>query len=195
MSRYIAQSLLPYLLSTIRLMASRWDFLASQMATNCTSFSGSIQFKHAGAAAADADAAEHDAFAGRDGAVEAQRGGGDEAGRGDRAAGKHGALKKLPAGEGGHAGRAGGWAGSANLGKRFVLRHWRSLTASAPRTQKFSSVLPPTWASVPASPNFSGILRKSGLARTLAPPHGQCWARQRRFLSQKGRPRHYRMTI
>ena len=45
MSRYIAQSLLPYLVSTIRLTASRWAFLASQMATNCTSFSGSIQFR------------------------------------------------------------------------------------------------------------------------------------------------------
>ena len=64
--------------STICLTASRWDFLASQMATNCTSFSGSIQFKHARAAAADADAAQHDPLAGRHGAVAAQRGSRDD---------------------------------------------------------------------------------------------------------------------
>src|ERR1035437_8050715 len=45
MSRYIAQSLFPYLVSTMRLTASRWDFLASQIATNCTSRSGSIHRK------------------------------------------------------------------------------------------------------------------------------------------------------
>src|ERR1035438_7169077 len=45
MSRYIAQSLFPYLVSTIRLTDSRWACLASQIATNCTSFSGSIQCK------------------------------------------------------------------------------------------------------------------------------------------------------
>ena len=96
MSRYIAQSLLPYLLSTSRLTASRWDFLASQMATNCTSFSGSIQFRTPGAAAADAHAAQHDPFAGRHGAVEAQRGTGDEARRGHSAASDSRALQKTP---------------------------------------------------------------------------------------------------
>ena len=85
MSRYIAQSLLPYLVSTMRFTASRWAFLASQIATNCTSFSGSIQFRSLGAPAADAHAAQDDPFAGRDGAIEPQRGSRDEARRGNRA--------------------------------------------------------------------------------------------------------------
>ena len=43
MSAYILQSLLPYFLSTSFLTCSRRTFRTSQMATNWTSFSGSIQ--------------------------------------------------------------------------------------------------------------------------------------------------------
>ena len=136
MSRYIAQSLLPYLASTMRLTASRWDFLASQMATNCTSFSGSIQSQVVGAPVADAHAAEDDALAGRHGAVEAQRRSGDEARRRNRAASKHGAFKKLPPSERRPAGSSSGWMGVANFGKRIVLRHEATLTTPAFTAQR-----------------------------------------------------------
>ena len=49
---------------------------------------------------ADAHAAEHDALAGRDGAVEAQRGSGDDARCSHGTAGQRGALQEVPPGYG-----------------------------------------------------------------------------------------------
>ena len=107
MSRYMAQSLLPYLLSTDPLDGLALGLLGIADRDELHVLLRQHPVQDAGAPAADAHAAEHDALAGRDGAVQAQRGGGDEAGRGNRAAGKHGALEKLPAGEGRQAGS--GW--------------------------------------------------------------------------------------
>ena len=69
MSPYAAQSLLPYLASTLFLAASRRLFRTSQTATHCTSVSPSITAQIIGTAAAESDAAHHDAFAGGDGSA------------------------------------------------------------------------------------------------------------------------------
>src|ERR1019366_5505433 len=93
------------------------------------------------AAVADTHATEQKALAGGGGAVQAQRGSGNDAGHGDRAGRERGTLEKLPAGEGSHAGSGGGGADCANFWRRFLLRHGPSLPSPVPQVQKFSGTI------------------------------------------------------
>ena len=140
MSRYMAQSLLPYLVVHDPLDGLALGFLASQMATNCTSCSGSIQLRSSEPRLPMPMPPSTIRSLGGTAPFRPKRGGGNEAGRGDRAAGKRGALEKLPAGEGSQAGSGWWMGGLCELREAHCVETWAEPSiGSSPSAKVFGA--------------------------------------------------------